>query len=59
MKHHQFTLYAQCDIQEFCRVLLEDINSELNKIKNKPPYKELDTKNKNKSESDEVYYDLG
>ena len=58
MKHRQFAGYDQCDTQEFCRVLLEDINSELNKIKNKPPYKELDTKNKNKIECDKEYYDL-
>ena len=58
MKHRQFAGYDQCDTQEFCRVLLEDINSELNRIKNKPFYKELDTKNKTKIECDKEYYDL-
>ena len=58
MKHRQFAGYDQCDTQEFCRVLLEDINSELNKIKNKPVYRELDTKNKTKIECDKEYYDL-
>ena len=58
MKHRQFAGYDQCDTQEFCRVLLEDINSELNKIKNKPLYRELDTKNKSKIECDKEYYDL-
>ncbi len=58
MKHRQFAGYDQCDTQEFCRVLLEDINSELNKIKNKPLYRELETKNKSKIECDKEYYDL-
>ena len=40
-KHPQFEGYFQNDSQEFCRVLLEDINTELNEIKNKPIYKTL------------------
>ena len=40
-KHPQFGGYFQNDSQEFCRVLLEDISTELNEIKNKPIYRTL------------------
>jgi ubiquitin C-terminal hydrolase len=33
LKHHLFAGYGQNDTQEFCRVLLEDMNSELNEVK--------------------------
>ena len=57
-KHRQFAGYDQCDTQEFCRILLEDINSELNKIKGKKPYKELETKNKSKIQCNNEYNSL-
>jgi ubiquitin C-terminal hydrolase len=33
LKHHLFAGYGQNDTQEFCRVLLEDMNTELNEVK--------------------------
>ena len=57
-KHFQFKGNEQYDTQEFCRVFLEDINLELNKIKKKPNYKELETKNKSKNEIDKEYFNL-
>ena len=58
-KHSQFRLNYQYDIQEFCRVLLEDINRELNEGNNQAQYKELNTEGKSKMqcaiEFDELY----
>ena len=41
MKHQIFQGFSQNDSQEFCRILLEDLNDELNEVKNKPLYREL------------------
>ena len=54
-KHSLFRGYGQNDTQEFCRVLLEDMNSELNKVLSKARYRELDTRNKDKKECDEEF----
>ena len=58
-KHSMFSGYNQHDTQEFCRILLEDMNSELNEVLNPAPYKELSTLNKSKiecnKEFDEVF----
>ena len=58
-KHSMFSGYAQHDTQEFCRILLEDMNSELNEVLHPAPYKELSTLNKSKiecnKEFDEVF----
>ena len=32
-KHKEYKGYAQLDTQEFCRILLEDMNYELNEVK--------------------------
>ena len=40
-KHPIFNGYAQNDSQEFCRIFLEDISTELNEAKNKNVYKTL------------------
>ena len=48
MKHPIFQGFSQNDSQEFCRVLLEDISTELNEIRSKPSYREL-TNNDNKT----------
>ena len=40
-KHQIFEGYLQNDSQEFCRIFLEDLSTELNEIKNKALYKEL------------------
>ena len=40
-KHPIFNDYSQNDSQEFCRVFLEDLNMELNEVKNKTVYKAL------------------
>ena len=40
-KHKIFNDYSQNDSQEFCRIFLEDISSELNEAKNKNIYKTL------------------
>ena len=57
-KHSMFRGYSQQDTQEFCRVLLEDMNSELNEIKKPAPYKELTTKGKSKIECDKEFDDF-
>jgi len=58
-KHSMFSGYSQHDTQEFCRILLEDMNSELNEVLHPAPYKELSTLNKSKiecnKEFDEVF----
>ena len=41
---------SQFDTQELCRILLEDINNELNEVKFKGIYKELNTDGKSKLE---------
>ena len=40
-KHQMFEGYLQNDSQEFCRIFLEDLSTELNEIKNKTLYREL------------------
>ena len=57
-KHSLFSGYGQNDTQEFCRVLLEDMNIELNEVKNKQPYRELSTFNKPKLICDKEFDDL-
>ena len=57
-KHSMFSGYRQQDTQEFCRFLLEDMNSELNEVKNPAPYKELSTLNKTKEECDKEFDEL-
>ena len=47
-KHNNYNGYSQHDTQEFCRLFLEDISSEMNKVKINPPYIELKSDNKNK-----------
>ena len=54
-KHRMFKGFSQHDTQEFCRILLEDMNSELNEIECPAPYKELTTKDKTKKECDIEY----
>ena len=41
--------------QEFCRVLLEDMNNELNDVKKKKPYVELKTSGKSKIQCDKEF----
>ena len=54
-KHHKFRGYSQQDCQEFCRIILEDMNQELNEIEKPEPYKELSTLNKSKMECDKEF----
>ena len=54
-KHSMFSGYGQHDTQEFCRILLEDMNSELNEVLHPAPYKELSTLNKTKIECDKEF----
>ena len=54
-KHLMFSGYGQHDTQEFCRILLEDMNSELNEVLHPAPYKELSTLNKSKKECDKEF----
>ena len=54
-KHSMFSGYAQHDTQEFCRILLEDMNYELNEVIHPAPYKELSTLNKTKIECDKEF----
>jgi ubiquitin C-terminal hydrolase len=53
-----FRGYGQHDTQEFCRVLLEDMNRELNEVKHPAPYKELNTLNKSKKQCDKEFDEL-
>ena len=55
LKHHLFAGYGQNDTQEFCRVLLEDMNTELNDVKKKKPYVELTTSGKSKIQCDREF----
>ena len=48
IKHKLYKGSRQHDTQEFCRLFLEDISNEMNKVKIKPPYIELKDENKNK-----------
>ena len=57
-KHSLFRGYGQNDTQEFCRILLEDMNIELNEVRHKAPYKELVTKGKSKIECDQEFDEL-
>ncbi len=54
-RHRQFSGNDQCDTQEFCRILLEDMNYELNEVKNKSEYKELSTDGKTKKQCDKEF----
>ena len=55
-KHPAYQGYIQNDSQEFCRVLLEDINTELNEVKTQSEYKELpNSDKKTKAERDEEF----
>ena len=47
-KHNNYIGYKQHDTQEFCRLFLEDISNEMNKVKINPPYIELKNDNKTK-----------
>ena len=53
--HSMFGGYRQHDTQEFCRILLEDMNKELNEVKNPAKYEELKTENKSKVQCDREY----
>ena len=53
-RHKNFSGKKQNDTQEFCRIFLEDINLELNNIKTKTPYIELETTNKSKKKGKET-----
>ena len=57
-KHSEYKGYSQLDTQEFCRVLLEDMNSELNEIKYRSKYKELITDGKTKKQCDKEFDEL-
>ena len=50
-KHTQFAGFLQNDSQEFFRILLEDISTELNEVKQKPVYRTLTNTNR-KSKTD-------
>ena len=55
----QFTGYGQQDSQEFMRFLLDRMHDELNRVRTKPPYKELKFTNKSieqQSEEWDKYY---
>ena len=57
-KHRIFSGYGQNDTQEFCRVLLEDMNKELNCVHRKQPYIEFKTKGKSKIQCDIEFDEL-
>lgn len=47
IKHEMYAGNKQHDSQEFCRILLQDLNEELNEIKNRPSYTEKQYSNIN------------
>ena len=49
-KHLLYSNFNQHDSQEFCRLLLDDMSRELNRVISLPKYEELDEKNKDKNE---------
>lgn len=53
----KFSGYSQQDSMEFLRTLLEDISNGLNRIKKKPAYQEISTKNKTKEQLRKEYWD--
>ena len=56
IKHKTFKGFTQNDSQEFCRVFLDDLSTELNEAKNKNIYKALtNTEGKNKIERDKEF----
>ena len=56
-KHPIFNGYAQNDSQEFCRIFLEDLSTELNEAKNKGVYRTLtNTDKKTKIEKDKEFF---
>ena len=57
-KHSLFRGFSQNDTQEFCRVLLQDMNEELNEIKRPASYKELSTLGKPKIVCDKEFDEL-
>jgi len=57
-KFPKFSGYSQQDSQEFLRVFIEGIGKEMNRVKNIPKYKELDTKDKTKSQQNEEFHNL-
>ena len=57
-KHSIFQGYAQNDSQEFCRVLLEDFNTELNEVKTKGLYKVLNNSDKKTKVERDKEFDL-
>ena len=58
IKHPSYKITNQNDSQEFCRILLEDFENELNIIRIKPKYHELIyDKNQTKLECIEIYED--
>ena len=56
--HSIFGGYRQHDTQEFCRILLEDMNKELNIVKHPAKYEELKTSDKSKEECDRQFDDF-
>ena len=57
-KHPSFKGYVQNDSQEFCRVLLEDINTELNEVKTQSEYKEITNSDKKTKVEKDKEFDL-
>jgi ubiquitin C-terminal hydrolase len=57
-KHKKFKGFVQHDSQEFLRILLEDISSDLNRVKRVPEYKELKLKNKSKLQANTAFHNL-
>ncbi len=53
--HREYNGYHQHDTQEFCRLFLEDLSKELNKVNYRPSYKELDDNGKSKEELNKEY----
>ena len=57
--HHNFGVNIQQDAQEFIRLFLEELSSELNEIKNIPNYTEINYTNKSsKISSNEKFHEL-
>ena len=52
----QFSGYGQQDSQEFLRFALDELSADLNRIKNKPKYKELNFTNESKNKQSQEWW---
>ena len=52
----QFSGYGQQDAQEFLRHLLDGMHNELNRVRKKPKYKQIDCEQESRTQQSEIWY---